>query len=153
MYLVGAGVVGRAILRAHTDAGVSACVADIDKASVVEAVESLNLDPERWTVSNPVQLGQQLPAIEITSKSSPGGQSRPIVIESIAERLDAKQEFFASAESLFGEDAVLCSNTSTLQIGKIAEALVRPERMCGHAFLHAGLQSRRGRGDSRHTDR
>ena len=38
VYLIGAGVVGRAILKAHTDASVSVWIADQDEESTVEAV-------------------------------------------------------------------------------------------------------------------
>ena len=57
------------------------------------------------------------------------------MIESIAERLEVKQTFFAEAEAMFGDDAVLCSNTSTLRIGTIAKSLARPERFCGMHFF------------------
>jgi len=58
-----------------------------------------------------------------------------LVIESIAERLDVKQAFFRDAEKWFGDDAILCSNTSTLRIQAIAESLRRPERFCGMHFF------------------
>ena len=51
IFLIGTGVVGRAILRAHTDAGVSVCVADQDEQSLAQAIEQLRLDPDRWRVS------------------------------------------------------------------------------------------------------
>ncbi len=82
-----------------------------------------------------IQLGQCLPAIQIVSAADSSESSTPIVIESIAERLDVKRNFFAEAEQIFGDDAILCSNTSTLRIGAIAEKLNRPERFCGMHFF------------------
>jgi 3-hydroxyacyl-CoA dehydrogenase/enoyl-CoA hydratase/3-hydroxybutyryl-CoA epimerase/enoyl-CoA isomerase len=135
VYLVGAGVVGRAILKAHTDADVSVFVADQNPDFVHEAVEQLGLDRERWHVSPLVRLGERLPAVKLTFKGDSSTLSTSIVIESIAERLDVKQAFFSEAEHLFGDDAVLCSNTSTLRIGAIAEPLSRPARFCGMHFF------------------
>jgi 3-hydroxyacyl-CoA dehydrogenase/enoyl-CoA hydratase/3-hydroxybutyryl-CoA epimerase/enoyl-CoA isomerase len=141
VYLVGAGVVGRAILKAHTDAGVSVFLADQDETFLHEAIEQLGLDLRRWQLSPPLRLGGRLPAVALSSNTDSGQPESSILIESIAERLDVKQAFFADAEQLFGDDTVLCSNTSTLRISAIAEPLNRPERFCGmHFFMPVDLR-------------
>ena len=135
VYLVGAGVVGRAILKAHVDAGVSVVIADLDQKYLQQAVDQLGLDSQRWQISAPLRLAGQLPAIELRCESDTSKADRSIVIESIAERLDAKRAFFAEAERIFGDEALLCSNTSTLRIEAIAEAVERPQRFCGMHFF------------------
>lgn len=134
IYLVGAGVVGRAIMQAHIDAGVSIWLADQDEDALQAAIESLALDPN-WQVSPQRQLGGRLPAFALSNQADSTSPTASIVIESIAERLDAKQSFFADAESIFGDDAILCSNTSTLRIEAVAEALQHPGRFCGMHFF------------------
>ncbi len=133
--LVGAGVVGRAIANAHIDAGVSFSIADQSEDALREAVSEWRLNVESWRVSPVIQLGQCLPAIQLVSTRKSPESSTLIVIESIAERLDVKRDFFAEAEQIFGDDTILCSNTSTLRIGAIAEKLKRPERFCGMHFF------------------
>jgi 3-hydroxyacyl-CoA dehydrogenase len=133
--LVGAGVVGKAIAKAHINAGVSFSIADQSEDALREAVSEWRLNDESWRVSPVIQLGQSLPAIQIVSTTNSPELSTPIVIESIAERLDVKRDFFALAEQIFGDDTILCSNTSTLRIGAIAEKLKRPERFCGMHFF------------------
>ena len=56
--LVGAGVVGRAILKAHLDAGVSVRIADQDASSLQHAVASLTLDPAQWSVIDSEPIGR-----------------------------------------------------------------------------------------------
>jgi len=51
-----------------------------------------------------------------------------LVIESIPENLQLKQDFFATVEKLAPPDAILTSNTSGLPATAIAEKLERPER-------------------------
>ncbi len=139
VYLVGAGVVGRAILKAHTDFDVSVWIADQSEAFLGEAVSQLALDRERWSVSEVTHLDGRLPAIALRSHAESVAPPTPVVIESIAERLETKQAFFADAEAMFGDNAVLCSNTSTLRIGTLASSLKRPERFCGmHFFMPVG---------------
>jgi 3-hydroxyacyl-CoA dehydrogenase/enoyl-CoA hydratase/3-hydroxybutyryl-CoA epimerase/3-hydroxyacyl-CoA dehydrogenase/enoyl-CoA hydratase/3-hydroxybutyryl-CoA epimerase/enoyl-CoA isomerase len=43
---------------------------------------------------------------------------------------------FARLEPLLAEDAILCSNTSTIPITQLAEGLERPEQFCGLHFFN-----------------
>ena len=133
--LVGAGVVGRAIMRAHVDAGVSVWIANIHEAALASAVQELRLSADSWTVSDVKFLAANLPAVELRARHAIESSDVPLVIESIQEKLDVKQSFFQEAEQVFGDDAILCSNTSTLRISRIAEPLVDPSRFCGMHFF------------------
>ncbi|MGI9472138.1 MAG: 3-hydroxyacyl-CoA dehydrogenase family protein [Rubripirellula sp.] len=135
VFLVGTGVVGRAILRAHVDAGVSVCILDLNEASLRESVAELQLDSNAWSISNVTSISDSLPMIKLHCQADAAKRKSPVVIESILEKLDIKQAFFAEAEQVFGDDAILCSNTSTLRISRIAEKLARPERFCGMHFF------------------
>ncbi len=130
VYLIGTGVVGREILKAHLDADIPICVADQNEVQLNDSIERLG--NERAEV-RPAKLGR-LPAVEINgSDDCPAGPK--IVIESISERLDVKQSFFQTIEQLLDEHAVLCTNTSTLRIGHIASKLKHPNRLCGMHFF------------------
>lgn len=133
--LVGAGVVGRAILKSHVDAGVSLQIADQDLAVIERAVAELSLDPALWNVTEGEPIGGTLPSIVIRASADHASQGRAIVIESIAEKLDVKRTFFQHAETWFDDDAVLCSNTSTLRISQIADGLTCGSRLCGMHFF------------------
>lgn len=133
--LVGAGVVGRSIAQAHLQAGVSFTIADQDEKALRQAVREMSFDDNAWRVSPVNHLSPCLPAIQVVSHVDAYHSAAPVVIESIAERLDVKKDFFASAERIFGDDAILCSNTSTLRISSIAEHLRLPERFCGMHFF------------------
>ncbi|MDF2047137.1 3-hydroxyacyl-CoA dehydrogenase NAD-binding domain-containing protein [Microbacterium sp. Kw_RZR3] len=54
-----------------------------------------------------------------------------LVVESVAEDLALKREIFARIESLVATDAVLTTNTSSVRITEIAEALADPARLVG----------------------
>ncbi|MGH3568561.1 MAG: 3-hydroxyacyl-CoA dehydrogenase NAD-binding domain-containing protein [Pseudonocardia sp.] len=61
-----------------------------------------------------------------------------IVIEAVFESAALKQEVFAEASKVISPDALLCSNTSTLPITKLAEGLAHPpvDRSAGFIGLH-----------------
>lgn len=63
-----------------------------------------------------------------------------LVVEAIVEDLGAKQDMFARLDSLLPETVPICSNTSGLQITRIAEKCLHPERtLTTHFWLPAHL--------------
>jgi 3-hydroxyacyl-CoA dehydrogenase/enoyl-CoA hydratase/3-hydroxybutyryl-CoA epimerase/3-hydroxyacyl-CoA dehydrogenase/enoyl-CoA hydratase/3-hydroxybutyryl-CoA epimerase/enoyl-CoA isomerase len=58
------------------------------------------------------------------------------VIEAIFENRDAKQHLFGRIEPLMRDEAILCSNTSTIPISTLAAGLEHPERFCGVHFFN-----------------
>ncbi|MEE2937119.1 MAG: 3-hydroxyacyl-CoA dehydrogenase family protein [Planctomycetota bacterium] len=135
VYLIGAGIVGREILRAHTDAGVSAWIIDQSADAVQRAVDSLQLADQQWQVGQPMPLPDNSVAVCLQHCDDREPRECTIVIESIVERLDVKQAFFTAAQSWFGSDAILCSNTSNLRISEIAESITDPHRFAGMHFF------------------
>jgi enoyl-CoA hydratase / 3-hydroxyacyl-CoA dehydrogenase len=62
------------------------------------------------------------------------------VIEAVPERIDIKQAVFAELDAATPGHAILASNTSSLSIGQIGEATLRPEQVVGfHYFYPASL--------------
>lgn len=145
--LVGAGVVGRAIAVDHLRAGVPVWLADRDADvlrdscdRVLQQCDCVADSASPWGARVPLPVVHLSPsACGITGTGEglpPAATPRWLLIESIAERLDVKQAFFADAETWFERHAVLTTNTSTLSIALIATRMRYPERLCGlHFFM------------------
>lgn len=58
------------------------------------------------------------------------------VIEAVFEELSVKQKVFSDVEQHLSETAVLATNTSSLSVTNIAEALKHPERVVGFHFFN-----------------
>jgi 3-hydroxyacyl-CoA dehydrogenase / enoyl-CoA hydratase / 3-hydroxybutyryl-CoA epimerase / enoyl-CoA isomerase len=58
------------------------------------------------------------------------------VIEAVAEQPRLKAVVLAEIEAAVGGDAVIATNTSTLSVSGLANALQRPERFCGLHFFN-----------------
>jgi 3-hydroxybutyryl-CoA dehydrogenase len=58
-----------------------------------------------------------------------------LVVETIAEDLDAKRELLRRVEPWLADAAIVATNTSSLRIADLAEALARPGRLAGLHFL------------------
>jgi 3-hydroxyacyl-CoA dehydrogenase/enoyl-CoA hydratase/3-hydroxybutyryl-CoA epimerase len=59
-----------------------------------------------------------------------------LIIEAIVEKLDAKQSLLRELEPKLGDEAIVATNTSSLKLEAIAEALERPERFVGLHFFN-----------------
>jgi 3-hydroxyacyl-CoA dehydrogenase len=79
-----------------------------------------------------------------------------IVVEAVFEEMPIKKEVFAKLDGLAKPDAVLATNTSTLDVNEIASATTRPESVIGtHFFSPANvmrlLENVRGAKSSKST--
>lgn len=65
-----------------------------------------------------------------------------LVIEAIAEDLEAKRALFAHLEAVLAPDAVLATNTSSLAVGSLAQGRRHPERVIGLHFFNPAPEMR-----------
>ncbi|QDV44586.1 Fatty acid oxidation complex subunit alpha [Stieleria neptunia] len=137
--LIGAGVVGRAIADAHAARNLPFCLADQSEEAIraaARAFDEAGYATRDGSLAGGSPLPESLHAITVGDPSSTDATTAPIVIESIVERCEVKQEMFAALQAGLGETAVLCSNTSTLLIDEIAGRRLRsPGRVCGMHFF------------------
>ncbi len=141
--LVGLGVVGRAIALAHLRLGIPVDVLDVDAAAIDRFAAPVDGLPETspWKIEN---VESPLPGL-FAARISPAVASSPktfsdedppvLLIESIAERVDLKKQFFASAQRSLPSTSLFCSNTSTLPIATLARELPHPGRVAGMHFF------------------
>ncbi|MEX0842790.1 MAG: 3-hydroxyacyl-CoA dehydrogenase NAD-binding domain-containing protein, partial [Gemmatimonadota bacterium] len=59
-----------------------------------------------------------------------------LVVEAVVERLDVKRTVLGEVEERVDPECILATNTSTLSVDAMAEALERPEHFCGLHFFN-----------------
>ncbi len=137
--VLGAGTMGHGIVQVAAMAGYSTRMFDIDP----EALESgrariqANLDKgvDRGKVE-PAIRESALAAISTHSDLAEAASGANVIIEAAPERLELKQELLAQCAEAAGPGALLGTNTSSLSIGRIAEAVPGPERVVGMHFFN-----------------
>ena len=136
--VVGAGVMGQGIAAANVKRGIPTAIMDSSQESLARGVAgvlsevSYNREIKGPDVKKAVELA---PLINGTLSDIELSHS-DIVIEAIFEDRDAKRHLFARLEPLMADDALLCSNTSTIPITQLADGLERPDRFCGLHFFN-----------------
>ncbi len=136
--VLGAGIMGGGIAYQSSLKGVPIKMKDIAQAGLdlglKEANKLLTKRVSRGRMS-PQKMGEVLNAIDPTL-SYKGFESVDIVVEAVVENPKVKHAVLAEAEKHMREDAILASNTSTISITYLAEALQRPENFCGMHFFN-----------------
>ena len=80
-------------------------------------------------------MAQALNAIRPTMSYGDFGNV-DIVVEAVVENPKVKHAVLAEVEGHVREDAIIASNTSTISISYLAQALKRPENFCGMHFFN-----------------
>jgi 3-hydroxyacyl-CoA dehydrogenase/enoyl-CoA hydratase/3-hydroxybutyryl-CoA epimerase len=135
--VLGAGFMGAGIAAIAAQAGTLVRLKDTDVARVgrgLAAVRSVLQEKlTRRHITRP-QFEDQLVLVGGTTDYT-GFASADLVIEAVFEDLALKQRVLAETEAQIGDDVPYASNTSTIPIGRIAEAARRPERVLGMHFF------------------
>ena len=129
IYVVGAGVMGTDIATAFLAAGHDVTLADL---SLEAAQLAQNRIQKRWA-------DKVMPAafdVTLLDECRPAGNS--MVIEAITESLTAKRQLLTQIGAYSDPTVTLFSNTSTLSISDLSDAVTHPERFAGlHFFFPA----------------
>ncbi|RLQ21230.1 fatty acid oxidation complex subunit alpha FadB [Seongchinamella sediminis] len=136
--VLGAGIMGGGIAYQSAYKGTPIKMKDINQAGLDLGLSEANkllakrVDRGRMTA---VQMGEILNSIDPTL-SYGGFDEVDIVVEAVVENPKVKHAVLAETEKQIDKDAVLASNTSTISISYLAEALERPENFCGMHFFN-----------------
>ena len=136
--VVGAGVMGQGIAAANVRRNIPVALMDADQAALARGVQGVlndvayNKQLKAPDVKRAIELA---PLVNGTTSDSELCRAE-LIVEAIIEKPDAKQQLFGRIEPLLSDDAILCSNTSTIPITQLAQGLKHPERFCGLHFFN-----------------
>jgi 3-hydroxyacyl-CoA dehydrogenase/enoyl-CoA hydratase/carnithine racemase len=136
--VVGAGIMGAGIAASHLRAGCPVALVDVSAAALATAVPvvleeaSWDRTAKRADAARAVEMAGRLHA----STALAAVADADLVIESVTERPDVKQQVLAEIERLVGPQAIITTNTSTNPIARLATGLADPGRFCGMHFFN-----------------
>jgi len=99
-----------------------------------EASKLLNRQLARGKIDG-TKLAAVLTTIQPVLEYS-GFDRADVVVEAVVENPAIKAKVLAETEQQLRDDAILASNTSTIPISQLAEALQRPQNFCGMHFFN-----------------
>lgn len=140
--IIGAGTMGGGIAMSFANAGIPVVLLDQDQASLSRGLRVVERNYEgmvhRGRLDKP---GMDKRMGSITSSVDYGALSdADLIIETAFEDMDVKEKVFRELDRVCKRGAVLASNTSTLDIDKIAGFTSRPGDVLGlHFFSPANV--------------
>lgn len=134
VHVVGAGTMGADIGSWCALRGMRVTIEDPDRKSLARAVKSAHKLFDR-------KLKASADAVAAKDHFVPdthglGVRSADLIIEAAPERVDLKRRIYARIEEEARPDAILATNTSSLDMNELAEGLSRPAQFVGIHFFN-----------------
>jgi 3-hydroxyacyl-CoA dehydrogenase len=156
--VIGAGTMGGGIAMNFANAGIPVTVIEVAKEALDRGLGIVRKNYEatasrgRLTAAD-VEKRMGLITGSVDFKAAADAD---MVIEAVFEEMPIKKDVFAKLDAICKPDAVLATNTSTLDVDEIASATKRPESVIGtHFFSPANvmrlLENVRGKKSSKTT--
>jgi 3-hydroxyacyl-CoA dehydrogenase len=135
--VVGAGTMGGGIAMAYANAGLPVLLKEVGQEALDRGLATIRKNyaaaVQRGRLSQ-AEMDRRLSRIEPTL-SYDRFKEADIVIEAVFEGMELKKQVFAELDRVTRPDAILASNTSTLDIDALAAMTSRPGQVIGHHFF------------------
>lgn len=135
--ILGAGFMGAGIASVASPAGTIVRMKDADVGRVAKGLAAVRDVMREKLVKKQItrtQFDDLMLSVSGTTDYTGFGNA-DLVIEAVFEDLQVKQTVVRELEAVLPPRAIIASNTSTIPIGRIASASVRPERVLGMHFF------------------
>jgi 3-hydroxyacyl-CoA dehydrogenase len=135
--VIGAGTMGGGIAMNFANAGIPVTVVEVAQDALDRGIGIVRKNYEatasrgRLTAADvEKRMGLITPTTDWNAV-----KDADIIIEAVFEEMPIKKEVFAKLDGLAKKDAVIATNTSTLDVDEIASATKRPESVIGMHFF------------------
>jgi 3-hydroxyacyl-CoA dehydrogenase len=135
--VVGAGTMGSGIAMSYANAGIPVVLKDAGQETLERGLARIRThyeDSVKRGRLTPDVVQRRLELIRPTLNYE-GFRELDIVVEAVPEDIALKEQVLADLATVCKPEAILASNTSTLDIDRIAAATSHPDRVIGHHFF------------------
>ena len=136
--VVGAGTMGSGIAQVFASAGFPVIMHDVNRAQLDRAMENIRKSLTKLAEKGRLTQDEGEAALaRITTTTELGDLAGcDIAIEAIFENFEAKAATFRQLDGLLDHHAILATNTSSIDITKLAATTGRPDRFIGMHFFN-----------------
>jgi 3-hydroxyacyl-CoA dehydrogenase len=135
--VIGAGTMGSGIATACLQAGLKVTLVDVNPASLDRGSQAIGKIIAGNVAKGRISEGAATATLALltTADNLEATASADIIIEAVVENMAIKQQVFAQLDRIAKPDAVLATNTSTLDVDQIAGVTQRPHDVVGLHFF------------------
>ncbi|MGE0719353.1 MAG: 3-hydroxyacyl-CoA dehydrogenase NAD-binding domain-containing protein, partial [Alphaproteobacteria bacterium] len=135
--VIGAGTMGAGIAMNFASAGVPVTIVETEQGALDRGLATIRANYARTVKSGRLSQDSMDLAMGLMSGTLDLADvaEADIVIEAVFEDMGIKKDLFGRLDGIARTDAILATNTSTLDVDEIAAATRRPERVIGTHFF------------------
>ncbi|SMY09939.1 3-hydroxyacyl-CoA dehydrogenase NAD-binding domain-containing protein [Flavimaricola marinus] len=135
--VLGAGMMGAGIALVSALAGIEVVLIDRDQeaADKGKAYSVAHLDKGIARKKTTPEKKEAVLGLITATPDLDALKGCDLIVEAVFEDVGVKAEMTKKVEAIVGEDCIFATNTSTLPIGELAKASVRPEQFIGIHFF------------------
>ena len=136
--VIGAGIMGGGIAYQGAVKGIPTVMKDINQAALDLGLKEASSILEKGMQRGKVDARKMASTLNniIPTLDQNAIANADLIIEAVVENPKIKAAVLADMEKTVAEDAIICSNTSTISINQLAKSLKHPERFCGMHFFN-----------------
>ncbi|HWQ75332.1 MAG TPA: 3-hydroxyacyl-CoA dehydrogenase family protein [Syntrophomonas sp.] len=137
--VIGAGTMGSGIAQVSIEAGYTVFLQDINENSLVKARAGIEKNFDKMISKGKITEADMIAAMDrltCTTNLVTACKDADLMIESVFENLEIKQNMFQEFERLCKPEAILASNTSALPITEIGSIIKRKDKVIGLHFMN-----------------
>ena len=135
--VIGAGTMGGGIAMNFLNAGIPVKMLEMKQAALDRGVATIQKNYEAQVKKGKLKQDkyEQRMALLSTTLSYDDLKDADLIIEAVFEEIGVKEKVFKELDRVAKKGAILASNTSTLDVDKIASFTVRPQDVVGMHFF------------------
>jgi 3-hydroxyacyl-CoA dehydrogenase len=135
--VVGAGTMGGGITMTYINAGIPVILKEVSQEALDRGLATIRKNYAASVARSRMTDSQVVRSLALIMPTLSYDRFREadIVVEAVFEEMALKKKTFIELDRVARPDAILASNTSTLDIDQIAAATSRPEQVIGHHFF------------------
>ena len=136
--VIGAGQMGNGIAHVLALKGFEVLLSDISQEQVKKGLATIEQNLCRQLNKGLIKAEQKDAAIALIKPAAEIGALKDVdlVIEAAIENEVVKKAIYAKLKGVLKPDAIICTNTSSISITRLAAATDRPERFMGMHFMN-----------------
>lgn len=134
--VIGAGIMGAGIAGSLARSGLNVILKDSNEAGLQKGSDYIRDSLHKSRSLSETEKSFALNRIELTTKDSPNLSNSNFVIEAIFEEIETKKRILGEISKKVSSDAIIATNTSSLSVTEIAQAIDNPKRVIGMHFFN-----------------
>ncbi len=139
--IIGAGQMGQGITQMAATSGLPVICFDASLEALKKAKLKIDkqltrmIEKQKITKDQKNQITNRITWLVLSNNTTKIDQCQ-IIIEAIIEDVNAKTQLFTQLDKITSSDVILCSNTSSISITRLAAATKRPDKVVGLHFMN-----------------